>query len=105
MATVSIVLSRVAGAHGGGKSMPVCNAEPIAAEVITTSGTSALSSIVVPDASPDCVWTITAIDGTVWGKFGTGDPEASQGDQHPFFAGQPRDFRAVVGQQFAAIDA
>lgn len=81
---------------------PVVAAVPGSVQSITSSGTSAASTIT---AGNDEICQITATGGNVWVKFGSA-PTAAAGSDYLILDGQTREFGFVPpGAKVAVIDA
>lgn len=91
MATLHVVLARVVSRADTGMTLPVLESVEVAAETVTPTGTSALSTLTASDKD---VWNITAFGGDYWLKFGPGEPEAGPGVGHLILSGQSKDFAA-----------
>ncbi len=103
MATLHINLCRVAGRADTGMTLPVPSSIAAGADTVTPSGTSAVSSL---EASARDVWTVTAMGGNAWLKFGTGTPLAASDDGWLILDGQTRDFAAMTaGEKIAYMTA
>ena len=103
MALVHVTLSRIDDRGDTGGSMPVITSVPEAADTVTSSGTSAQSSIVAAKAD-GLFWSVTS-KGDIWVKFGA-NPTAAQDDGHLILAGQTRDFSVTAaGEKIAIKDA
>lgn len=100
MATVHVVLSRVRSRGDTGGTLPVLESVPSGVDTVTSSGTSALSSLTAGDAD---VWNVTASGGAVWLKFGPGTPVAAADDGWLLLDGQSRDFAASTDAEKLAI--
>lgn len=102
MATVHITQGQ-ATARYITSSLPVPNSVPYASDTMTSSGTSAKSSIVASGAGN--VWSITVLGGNIWVKFGT-NPTAAADDGWLILDGQTRDFGVTTdGEEVAIKDA
>ncbi len=105
MATVHVTLSRVDDRGDTGGSLPLTTSQPTLVETLTSSGTSAASTIVAPKAD-GLVWTVKAKGGDVWVNFDTGTPVAASGAGHLIFAGSREDFTVTTnGEKIAVKDA
>lgn len=100
MATVHIVLSKVQGRALTGSTMPVADSVPLFSDTMTSSGTSAQSSITAPDTNG--FWSITAKDGSVFVKFGS-NPTAVTDEGWLILDGQTRDFAVSAASEKVAI--
>lgn len=106
MALVHITLCNVQARADTGATMPIPDSIEGAADTITSSGTSAQSSIVAggPVLLKPRFWTI-ASKGDVWVKFGT-NPTADSDTGHLVLANQPRSFAVTAaGEKVAIKDA
>lgn len=103
MATLHIVLARVAGRAQTGSTLPIPGSVPAGSDTVTPSGASAVSSLEAADRD---VWTVTAMGGSAWLKFGTGTPVAASDNGWLIIDGQTRDFAAgVAGEKIAYMTA
>jgi hypothetical protein len=103
MATVHVTLSRVKGRASTGSTMPVQDSVEISADTMTSSGTSAQSSITAPDL--DCFWSVTVTGGNVYVKFGA-NPTAVADAGYLLLDGDTRDFSpCAVSEKLAIKDA
>lgn len=103
MAVVHVTIAGVRNNSRGGESMPVADSVPYAAEDLTSSGTSAASTISAPSVNSESMfWVVTAL-GDVWVKFGA-TPTAAAGEDWLVPAGTSREFTAVAGHKIAVID-
>lgn len=78
MATTQIVLASCDTKSADNYAMPVAKSIPKAKQMMTPTGTSAVSTITGASKRTD-VWMITS-DTTIWVKFGTSSPTASAGN-------------------------
>jgi hypothetical protein len=99
MATVHVALARVTG-HGYAGFVPVAGSVTIGSDTVTTSGTSAVSTLT---GQVDQVWSVTARDGDVWIKFGPDTPVAAAEDGWLVVAGQTREFSVSAAAEKLAI--
>lgn len=104
MATLSIVLVRSnTVSRWGDGPLPVPLSVPTGAQSVTTSGSSAQSSITGSMALSD-VWVVTATGGNAWLKFGA-NPTAAAGSDWLILAGQTREFGVTTdGEKIAYIN-
>lgn len=103
MATVHISLTQVQERATTGATIPVPDSIPAAAQTMTSSGTSAQSTITA--SSSEGVWVVTAKGGDIWVAFGA-NPTAAQGAGYLVLAGTTRDFGInAVGDKIAIKDA
>lgn len=103
MATVHCVIGSLrAGAKGAAALLPGTTAE--AAETLASGGASTASTIAAGSTdAPARFWSITAVGGNVWVKFGTA-PVAASGQDWLVLDGQTREFAATAGDKVAVID-
>lgn len=99
MATVHITLSSVQSRATTGMTMPVVDSVPTATDTMTSSGSSAQSSIT---AALGGFWSITATGGNVFAKFGS-NPTAVTDEGWLILDGQTRDFAVSVASEKVAI--
>lgn len=108
MATVHITVGQVTGVSTAGASMPVARSVPISADTMTSSGTSAQSSITASTGSLSrqaAFWSITVTGGNVFVAFGP-DPTAASDTGHLLIDGTTRDFAVTASsEKIAVIDA
>ena len=103
MATLSVVLATGNTVSRWGDTLPVPLSVPKGAQALTTSGSSAQSSITT-SASLSDIWILTASGGNIWVKFGT-NPTAAVGGDWLILNGQTREIGVTVdGEKLAAID-
>lgn len=105
MATVHITLGQVTGVSTSGASMPVEPSVPIAADTMTSSGTSAQSNITATTSAlthQAAVWTVTATGGNVWAAFGA-NPTAAAEAGHLILDGQTRNLSVSANAEKIAI--
>lgn len=104
MATVHCVLGSCAiGGRAGITRIPETAAE--AAETITSSGASQATTAAAPAGDEGVrFWSVTAVGGNVWIKFGAA-PVAASGQDWLVLDGQTREFAARGGDKVAVIDA
>ena len=103
MATVHVTISRVDDRGDTGGALPLVTSVPEAAQTITSSGTSAASTIAAAKAD-GLVWSVTATS-NVFVAFGA-SPTAVSGSGHLVLAGQTRDFSVTAaGEKIAVKDA
>lgn len=108
MATVHITLGQVTGVSVQAVSMPAARSVPIAADTMTSSGTSAQSSITADTGGLSrqaAFWSITVTGGNVFVRFGS-DPTAASDTGHLILDGTTRDFAvSATGEKVAIKDA
>jgi hypothetical protein len=107
MAQVEVLLLKVGGNGFRGDEVPVFSSEPVLHEVLTSSGSNAVTSGEVPTGGIEqLVWQVKAIGGAVRVKFGA-DPVAanSAGGGFHLDDGQTQEWAAVAGHKAAVIDA
>lgn len=105
MATVHITLGQVTGASVAGESMPVEPSVPLSADTMTSSGTSAQSSITATLsalARKAAFWTVTVTGGNVWAAFGA-NPTAAADAGQLILDGQTRNFSVSANAEKIAI--
>ena len=100
MATVHIVLSNVQSRALTGSTMPVADSVPTSVDTMTSTGTSAPSSITA--AATGAFWSITATGGNVYAKFGS-NPTAVADEGWLILDGQTRDFAVTAASEKVAI--
>lgn len=106
MATVHVCLAHVIARAAGGPA-PVVQSVPVGSDTVTSSGTSAQSSLT---ASPSGVagsqfWSVTATGGNVFVAFGS-DPTAAADAGWLVLDGQTREFStSQTGEKIAIKDA
>ncbi len=106
MATVHVVLAGASGRSVTGATMPVLNSVAEGVQTMTSSGTSAQSTVVAPaEGWEGLSWEVTVSGGNIFGAFGD-DPTAASGAGVFITDGQTRNF-AVSGpsEKFAIKDA
>ena len=102
MATIHITLSSISGLSATGLTMPVVNSVEVGADTVTSTSTSAQSSL---EGQKGLFWTVSALDGNVWVKFGA-SPTAASDTGHLVGVGQSRDFAVTTtGEKIAIKDA
>lgn len=103
MSTVHITLSTLTGRATNYEFVPVPASTPKLAETLTTSATTATSTIAAP--ALDLFWSVTARDADLWVAFGA-TPDPSAGLRHLVLAGTTRDYAVTkAGEKFAAKEA
>lgn len=103
MATVGVTIEMIDTAYPNGQAAPVIGSAPIAKENVTSSVTSAQTTIEVPaNAKGSLVWRV-ACDSPLWVAVGA-DPTASAGNDR-LLTGGVLEFAAAPGQKVAVIDA
>jgi len=100
MAKVHVTLARVGARADTGSTLPITDAEPVAAKTIDTTGASQDTTLVAVEGT---VWTITASGGPVWAAFGTA-PAAGPDTGWMIGNGETRSFGAKAGQRLAVRD-
>jgi hypothetical protein len=102
MSTVHVTLSAVKGRANTGVTMPVPDSVELGAETINSTSTSAASTL--STTSLDCFWTVSAMGGAVWIKFGA-SPSAGSGGGHLIQDGQTAHFAPMAaGEKIAVKD-
>ncbi len=97
MGTVNVVFAGVGGTE---RTQPAYNGAPLAAENVTSSGTSAQSA-----AAPiACATRIHAVDAAVYVKTGA-NPTAAAGDDWYVASGGTLDLFVNAGDKVAVINA
>lgn len=96
--TLGTTLTKFQRAGVSNEFMPVTPSTVRAAETMTTTGTSAASTIV---GGAGEVWIITARDADHWISFGSA-PTAASGTGFLLMAGTTREFGVVAGHKVAA---
>jgi hypothetical protein len=99
MATIHVVLATVRGSGYAG-SLPIPASVTAGNDTVTSSGTSALSTLT---GQPGQVWCVTAKDGDVWLKFGPGTPVAAAEEGWLLTAGNTRDLTVSDANEKLAI--
>lgn len=103
MSTVNVVLGQIRTRAQTGLTMPVYSSVPVATETINSSNTgSTASTISSPVAANGYFWTVTAINGNVWAKFGT-NPVANTGSDWLILSGTSRDFAVSAASEKIAV--
>lgn len=101
MATVHITLGTAQGRALTGSTLQIPDSVERAAETLTSSGSSAPSAL---EAQQGEIWTVVAVGGSVWAKFGA-EPEAGPDAGHLIPEGVPRSFNAMAsGEKVAIVD-
>ena len=102
MSTVHVTLSSIGNKAQTGTTMPVVNSISSGADTLTSSASSAQSSLT---GEVGQFWSVTVTGGNVWGKFGT-DPTAASDHGHLLIDSTTRDFAVTVaGEKLAIKDA
>lgn len=99
MATIHVVLATVRGSGYAG-ALPIPASITAGNDTLTSSGTSQLSDLT---GQPGQIWCVTAKDGDVWLKFGTGTPVAAAEDGWLLTAGTTRDLTVTTANEKLAI--
>lgn len=99
MATVHVVLAASQTRALTGATLPLANSVPVGSDTVTTSSSSAQSSLV---AEAGAIWSVTARDGDVWVKFGA-NPTAAADDGWLVLTGQTREFGASAALEKIAL--
>ena len=101
MGTLNVV---VATRFRAGKDLGEFLSIPIAAESLTTSGTSAQATAAATDTM--ACWVLTADGADIWVKFGANPVTAAAGDDWLIPDGETRVFNVTAtAERVAAIDA
>lgn len=100
MATIHVELSTVSARARTGATLPIPNSVEIDSDTVTSSGSSAVSTLT---GGLGQVWTVTALDGPVWLKFGTGTPIAAAEDGRLLLEGDSRDYAVTTASEKLAI--
>lgn len=101
MATVHITLGTAQGRALTGSTLQIPDSVERAAQTMPSDSGSDASTITAVQGE---VWTVVALGGSVWAKFGA-TPVAESGTGHLIPEGVPRSFNAVAtGEKIAIVD-
>jgi hypothetical protein len=106
MATVDIKLVAVQARALTGATLAIPDPTWVAADVITSSGSSQQSDFAVPAGATGLAWMLTVKGGAVRAMFGA-DPTAADSEDGGWLIldGQTRAFAGVGGHMVAVIDS
>lgn len=101
MATVHITLGTAQGRALTGSTLQIPDSVERAAQTMTSDSGSDQSTL---EAVQGEIWTVVAVGGSVWAKFGS-SPTAASGTGHLIPEGVPRSFNALAaGEKIAIVD-